>query len=234
MYIYDEIGFSGVNADTFVRELADLDVTSIDVHINSPGGDYFAGVAISNAIRRHPASVTVHVDGLAASAASVIAMAGDQLIMEPGSQLMIHDALSLAIGNASDLRETADLLDKVSDDIAELYAAKAGNGGNAELWRGLMQAETWFNAEEAVIAGLANERVLPAKPAETVAPVAARWDLSIFKYEGREQAPEPALDAGRADPLPKQAEPPIEAEQPPVIHIDSEQLRSVIRKAIRG
>src|SRR5690606_38136643 len=122
--------------------------------------DVFDGVAIYNALRDHPADVAVRVDGLAASAASFIAQAGDKVTMNRGSQLMIHDAWGLCIGPAADMRETAALLDRVSDTIAGLYAARAG--GTVEDWREAMLAESWYSAEEAVEANLADE-VVPAK-----------------------------------------------------------------------
>lgn len=228
VYIYDEIGFFGVSAQDFVSELGNVTAPQIDLHLNSPGGDYFAGVTIHNAIRQHPAEVTVHIDGLAASAASVIAMAGDRLVMHPGSQLMIHDALSLAIGNAGELRQTADLLDKCSDDIAGFYAGKAK--AEAGFFRERMKEETWYSAQEAVDAGLADE-VMGSRPQEPVdMPVAAKWDLSLFKYSGREQAPEPVVDK-TPEPEPvseKQGDEPVLP-----VSINADQLMAAILKGIR-
>lgn len=211
-----------------MTRLADVKAQAVDLHVNSPGGDYFAGVTIANAIRQHPAKVTVHVDGLAASAASVIAMAGDVVTMHPGSQLMIHDAMSLAVGNANDMRETAALLDKVSDDIAGMYADRAG--GQRIEWRARMQAETWYSADEAVRAGLADESVVGVYKVDE--PVAARWDLSIFKYQGREQAPEPEMKVSEAEVVSDEGDAPLEA--PPAINtIDADQLRRLVREAVR-
>lgn len=196
--IYDEIGWFGVSADDFVRDLQRLDVGEMTVRLNSPGGGVFDGIAIHNALRQHRAQVTVHVDSLAASIASVIAMAGDRLIMQPHSQLMIHDASGLCIGNGTEMRALADLLDKQSDNIAAVYAERAG--GTVAEWRERMRDETWYLAEEAVEAGLADE-VAPYRSRDDedegkVDPeadrLAARWDLSVFRYAGREQAPAPA------------------------------------------
>ncbi|MFL5911262.1 MAG: head maturation protease, ClpP-related, partial [Gaiellaceae bacterium] len=145
VHIYDEIGYWGITASDFVRELSALNVTEIDLHLNSPGGEIFDGIAICNALRSHPATVTTYVDGLAASIASVIAMAGDRIVMAPNSQLMIHDGSGLCIGNAADMRQMAELLDRQSNNIAEVYAARAG--GTVEDWRALMEAETWYTAE---------------------------------------------------------------------------------------
>jgi ATP-dependent protease ClpP protease subunit len=193
IYVYDEIGYWGVTASDFVAELSELaGVTQIDLHVNSPGGDVFEGLAIMNCLRAHPANVTTYVDGIAASIASVIAMAGDQIVMGPHSQLMIHEGSALCIGNAADMRKTAELLDFQSDNIAGVYAARAG--GTVEAWRALMVAETWYTAEEAVKAGLADEvaqRTNEPVPAGATARMDNSWDLSIYRYAGREHAPAP-------------------------------------------
>ncbi|WP_104084240.1 head maturation protease, ClpP-related [Cryobacterium sp. Y11] len=161
VFIYDEIGESfwggGVSASSMATELAALDVDNLAVYINSPGGAAWDGIAIMNAIRRHRAFVTVYVDGLAASAASIIAMAGDKIIMNRGSQLMIHDASGGVYGNATDMEETAVILQKLSDSLADVYAGRTGT--DRAGWRDAMKAETWYTAEEAVAAGLADEWV---------------------------------------------------------------------------
>ena len=161
--LMDEIGYWGTTAQDFVDELLAIDAATIELHLNSPGGDVFDGVAIMNALADHPATVNVVVDALAASAASFVAMAGDSVKMNRGSQMMIHDASGFAYGNASDMTEMASLLDRVSDMIAELYADRAGE--STEHWRDLMRAETWYSAAEAVEAGLADESVSGPKAA---------------------------------------------------------------------
>ncbi|MET7437811.1 head maturation protease, ClpP-related [Streptomyces sp. NPDC005496] len=191
MLIYDEIGgWWGNTPESVIDELRQVTAPNLRVRINSPGGSVFDGVAIANAIRLHPANVTVQIDGIAASIASVIAMAGDRVVMTPQSQMMIHDASGLCYGNAAEMEEMAELLDLQSDNVADAYAERAG--GTREEWRARMQAETWYLAAEAVEAGLADE-VLPArKQAEEPEPVLANsWDLSVFRYAGREQAPDP-------------------------------------------
>jgi len=188
IHVYDEIGFWGVTASDFVAELAALDVSAIDVHINSPGGEIFDGIAIMNALRAHRATVTTYVDSLAASIASVIAMAGDRIVMAPNSQMMIHDGSGFCIGDAADMREMADLLDRQSDNIAAVYADKAG--GTVEEWRARMTAETWYTAAEAVEAGLADEISSTRTPSNDNSPENS-WDLSIFNYAGRAEAPAP-------------------------------------------
>lgn len=201
IFVYDSIGgWFGVYADDFIRDLKAVTSTNINLRINSPGGSVFDGVAIANAIRSHPANVTVYVDGLAASIASVIALAGNKLVMMPQTSFMIHDASGGCYGNAEEMQKMVELLDKQSDNIATAYAAAAG--GTTEEWRERMRAETWYTADEAVKAGLADEVMpLPAKEddedtsATSAQPLYARmtaaWDLSSFKYEGRAQAPAP-------------------------------------------
>jgi HK97 family phage major capsid protein len=148
--IYDEIGFWGVTAQQFLHDLGAVN-GPVDVHINSPGGDVFDAYAIYNALVARPGVTTV-VDSLAASAASVIAMAGEQRLMARTSQMMIHDAFAVAEGGGKDLRHMADRLDTVSGQIAGVYADTAG--GQPDYWRGLMSAETWFTPQQAFEAGL--------------------------------------------------------------------------------
>lgn len=186
IYIYDPIGESfweeTTSAKSLSQQISALDVDELHVYINSPGGDAWDGLAIMNALRRHRAHVTITVDALAASAASVIAMAADHLVMNRGAEMMIHDPWTWTDGNAEDLRKTADTLDKLADSYAAAYAARAG--GKAAAWRDIMRAETWFTAEEAVSAGLADE-------AADAPAAAAHFDLSGFRYQGRAQAPAP-------------------------------------------
>ncbi|MET8862285.1 head maturation protease, ClpP-related [Nonomuraea sp. NPDC004580] len=153
--IYDEIGYGGYTAQDLVRELRQLGNSDLTVRLNSPGGEVFDGLAVHNAIKRHPGYVTVHVDGLAASIASVIAMAGDRIVVARNAQMMVHDASGICIGNAADMREMIALLDRISDTIAGVYAERAG--GTARQWRKTMQEERWYSADEAIAAGLADE-----------------------------------------------------------------------------
>lgn len=191
LYIYDEIGYWGTTASDLVAALSEMqNVTAIDVHINSPGGDVFDGLAIMNCLRACAATVTTYVDGIAASIASVIAMAGQRVVMGPHSQLMIHDASGLCIGNASDMREMATMLDFQSDNIAAVYAEKAG--GTVADWRTHMTAETWYTAEEAVAAGLADD-VAQSSAVTAGVPMDKAWDLSVFAYAGRDEAPTPVI-----------------------------------------
>lgn len=186
-------GFWGISAKEFGIALDDLgEVQDITLHINSPGGEVFEGVAIMNALRRHPAKVTAVVDGLAASAASFIACGADEVVMGRNTQLMIHDAWGIAIGPAKDMHDMGDRLDKLSDNIADVYQSKAG--GTVAGWRGAMLAETWYSDSEAVAAGLA-DRIEGA--ADTEAQNA--FDLSVFKHPGRAQAPDPVMPVPAAE-----------------------------------
>ena len=124
-------------------------VKNINVYINSPGGDSFAGNAIYNILKRNPASKTVYIEGIAASAASVIAMVGDIIVMPPGSQMMIHNAWTIAMGNANDFRKAADTLDKVSASHIEIYAENAAEGITPEQIKEMMDDETWLDGTDA-------------------------------------------------------------------------------------
>ena len=202
VYIYDEIGDSwwgGIAPKALVDEITALDVESMTVHINSPGGAAWDGITIMNALRAHKAQVNVVVDGLAASAASAIAMAGDTITMNRGSQMMIHDASGGAWGNAQDLESVAGILHKLSDSLADVYAARAG--GTREEWRAVMQAEAWYTAEEAVQAGLADAWDGSAE-GDTVGAVAS-FDLSRFRFQGRAHAPTPQLAAHKPPSSPE-------------------------------
>lgn len=216
--IYSDIGYFGKTAADFMNELRGITAPSIDLRVNSPGGEIFDGIAIHNLLRSHPANVTAYVDSLAASIASVIVMAADKIVMMPHSQLMIHDGSGGCMGNAQDMREMADLLDRQSDNIAAVYAERAG--GQLRGWRNKMKEETWYTAKEAVAAGLADEvanpkngKGMPGMPhpepeepgEEEPEPgeedhTRARWDLSVYamaglyRYAGREYAPAPVRD----------------------------------------
>ena len=160
--IYDEIWWLGVNALDLTAELDSITAASIRVEINSPGGSVFDGITIYNALRLHPATITTRVDGLAASIASVIAQAGDHRIMVDSSQMMIHNAWGMTVGNQTDHEDMAQLLAQQDEIIAGIYASKSSN--DADHFRGLMNAETWLTAERAVAEGLADEILDPAKP----------------------------------------------------------------------
>lgn len=200
MRLYDPIDsygeFWGVSAKEFAAALDGLpsNVSEIRLHINSPGGDVFDGTAIANQLRAQKARVVGVVDGIAASIASVIAVACDELVMSENTTLMVHDAWGLCIGNAGEMTAMARTLDGLSGSLADAYASKAG--GSREDWRAVMQSETWFSAEEAVAAGLADRLAT-----DTPAPAArASFDLSVFRYSGRAEAPAPLAGGARTQP----------------------------------
>lgn len=153
--IYDEIGAWGVTAKQFIGEIRALDVATLRLAINSPGGSVFDALAMYNALRQHPAQVEVTVMGVAASAASLVAMSGDRIVMPENTFMMIHNPLNFAFGNASDLREMADVLDKIGASLVATYAARTGQP--EDMVRELLDAETWLNAEDAVALGFADE-----------------------------------------------------------------------------
>lgn len=171
IYIYDEIGGNGITALSVVDELSKAE-GDMEVHINSGGGSVSQGIAIYNAIKQYDGDVVVYVDGLAASIASIIAMAGDKLIMAEGSLMMVHEVWTQLAGNASDLRKEAEVLDKHTDTILDIYDA------NTPLSRDeikqMLAAETWLTADEALELGIADEIAGEAK-------MAASIDLSRFQ-----------------------------------------------------
>jgi ATP-dependent protease ClpP protease subunit len=153
------------------------------VRINSPGGDVFDGFAIYNLLNQHEGKVTVYVDGLAASAASVIAMAGDEIVMADNALMMIHDPWTMSVGNAAEMRETASLLDKISGSILTTYLSKS-NLEAADITQ-KMKDESWFNAVEAVEFGFATS--IASESAQTIANTAKPWIRNM-------PAPEKASD----------------------------------------
>jgi ATP-dependent protease ClpP protease subunit len=161
LYVHRMIGGWRQDASAFVQAVHALTTDVIHVHVNSPGGIVFDAVAMYEALRTHPARKVVHVDGLAASAASMLAMVGDEIEIARGARMMVHDAQGGAWGSPAELRAHAELIDSVSDDLAEIYAARAG--GTPKSWRRAMNATTWYSAEQAVEARLA-DRVAGGKP----------------------------------------------------------------------
>ena len=181
IYIYGNIGDhwddNGVIAADLVREIAALDTPQINLRINSYGGSVPDGMAIYNALRRHPAAVTAYVEGVAISCASYIAMAGEKIVMARNAQMMIHAPWGVAVGNAADLREQADVLDRFSRAMAHAYADKSGQGYDAALALISDGQDHWFLPEEAVAAGFADE--IGAESA-AAASLARGFDLSRF------------------------------------------------------
>jgi ATP-dependent Clp protease, protease subunit len=179
--IFDEIGFWGTTARDFKREFDEVkDSDSIVVSLNSPGGGFFDGIAIYQMLSSVRDKVSVEVYGLAASIASVIALSGKSLTIARGSYFMIHNPFTLAMGGAKELRDTAEILDKMQGDLANLYAGKTGMT-TAEI-TALMDAETWYTADEAYEAGFADE-------VSDYGEVAARvTDIQPFNFSNTPQA----------------------------------------------
>jgi ATP-dependent Clp protease protease subunit len=189
--IYEDIGegwFGGVSAKGFADDLKALGdgIKTINVRINSAGGSVFDGVAIYNTLRKHGARIEVDIDGMALSIASVIAMAGDEIRMAENALFMIHDPWTMTWGNAGELREQADLLDKIKGTLVDTYVARSGRSA-AEVsdW---MAAETWMTAQEAQERGFVNSITGALK-------MAAKFDASRFKNPPKLEEQPPNYDA---------------------------------------
>ncbi len=175
--IYDEIGAYGVTAKGFLAELGALpDGVPIDLRLNSPGGSVFDAVAIYNALQRHEGEITVWIDGIAASAASYVAMAGDEIVMPENAFLMIHNPSGVVMGTSAEMREMAATMDKIAGSMIRGYAARSGR--SEEEIAALMAAETWFDAEAAIATGLATRMVEPVR-------IAASFDIASFRNAPR-------------------------------------------------
>ena len=171
--IYDEIGAYGVSAKTFLDELGALPGEApLTLRLNSPGGSVFDAVAIYNALKRHAGPVSVWIDGIAASAASYVAMAGDEVVMPENAFLMIHDPSGVVLGTAEDMRAMAEALDKIKGSLVAGYVAKSG--GAEDGISALMAKETWLDAAEAVELGFADRLAEPVQ-------IAARFDVARFR-----------------------------------------------------
>lgn len=180
LYLYSEIdswgdGEYAHSAKSFKNELDTLgDIKALNIYINSPGGDVFEGVSISNMLKRMNCVKNIYIDGLAASIASVIAMAGDKVIMPSNSMMMIHNAWTFTQGNSNDLRKLADDLDKMDVSIRQSYLEKSKGKISEEKLIELMNEETWLTAEECLEYGLCDE-IIEAKK------IAAKLDKQAFK-----------------------------------------------------
>lgn len=178
--------WGGVSGHAVVRAIRAAGDADIALRINSPGGDVFAGVAMAQAIREHKGKVTAHIDGYAASAASLLVAAADEAVISPSGMVMIHKAWTIAMGNADDMMATAGLLEKIDGQLVEAYREKAGDKGD---WEALMRAETWFTAAEAVEIGLV-DAIAEKAPKK----MNAAFDLSAYR-----NAPATAQDEVPAD-----------------------------------
>ena len=174
--LYDEIGAFGAGSKEFLADLGKLSGQHIHLRINSPGGSVVEGTAIYNALRRHEGGLTVHIDALAASMASVVAMSGSPVFMADNALLMIHNPWTVSMGESKDLRKEADLLDKLKSTLVNAYVRKTGI--NAEEIGAMMDAETWLDAVEAVALGFADaiEEGVAAAATATPEMLRARFD----------------------------------------------------------
>jgi ATP-dependent protease ClpP protease subunit len=198
--MYDMIGSDGwsegVTAKRVSAALRSIGSRDVTVSINSPGGDFFEGLAIYNLLREHPHKVTVKVVGLAASAASVIAMAGDEIQVAKSGFLMIHNAWSVVIGNRHDLRSAADVMDQFDASMAGLYATAAGMTEKEAA--ALMDAETWLTGQAALDAGFATsllsaDEVTAAQDQTNSALTAKRKVDSLLAKQGMPRSERRAL-----------------------------------------
>lgn len=199
VWIYDEIGAWGVSARQFAQEVKALgDVKHIDVRIHSPGGDVFEGMAIYNLLKNHPAVVHAHIDGLAASMASVIAMAADVIHMPENAMMMIHKPWGIQGGDADDMRQYADLLDKVEGSLTSAYVKKSGK--SEDEIKVLLKSETWYTGAEAVQAGFADQLT------ETLKAVASLQSQRMQEFTNMPEALKALLNPkGTAAPAAKPA-----------------------------
>ena len=187
--MYDYIGADmfgeGITEGMVSSALANSDAKSVTLNINSPGGDAFVGVAIRNVLVQSNKTVKVNVVGLAASAASIIAMAGDTITMHAGSVMMIHPAQAISVGDATQMRKTAETLDTVTSSIADVYAAKTGLSKDDVM--DMVNAETWMTADEAVAKGFATN------VSKEKAAVKNTYDLKLLNFHRvpDELTPEP-------------------------------------------
>jgi ATP-dependent Clp protease protease subunit len=198
IYLYDMIvgddltaeWLGGVSPNRFVREINQITAPVIHLRINCPGGDVFAARVMELAIRQHPSKVIAHIDGYAASAASFLAVACDEVEIAKGGFFMIHKAWSMCWGNADEMLKMADLLDKIDESLVTTYADETEQ--NPEQLRDWMGAETWFNADESIEYGFAD------RLAETEAK-ASTWDMSM--YDKAPNAQVPADGPAEPDPI---------------------------------
>lgn len=190
IYLYDEIGaglFGGITAQDFRDELEPLkNVKILNVYINSPGGDFFEAAAMHSQLVRHRARKVVFIDGLAASAASLVAMAGDERRMSSAGMLMIHEPWGGVVGTAAEMRGVADALDKVRDTLVAEYAR--ATGGDRDMLRQQMADETWFSAADSLETGFIHAI---DEPLPIAAAIVDSFDLSRFQYR---RAPEAQPD----------------------------------------
>tara|TARA_R110002153_G_scaffold45240_1_gene127604 strand:+ start:663 stop:1397 length:735 start_codon:yes stop_codon:yes gene_type:complete len=197
VFIYDVVGdsWTGNDALTVVKDINALDVENINLRINSPGGSVFDGMAIFNALLNHKAKVTTHIDGVAASIASVIALAGDDIVMSENAMFMIHNPWTLTAGSSAELRKEADVLDQVKETILNTYASRTG--GERDDLSVAMDEETWYTASEALKAGFITK-------VDKASKIAACADETTLSALGITKTPSNLLAQSEPDQLPRE------------------------------
>lgn len=214
IYLYDEIGFWGTGAKEFIAELRQHAGKHVHLRINSPGGEVIEGTAIFNALKRHAAGVTVHIDAMAASMASVIAMAGNPVFMADNALLMIHDPYTFAEGTSDELRKSADLLDTMKGNLVRAYTGKTGLP-EKEI-EDMMAEETWLGATEAVALGFVDaiEDGIEAAAHMTPEKARARFDTLKKVMAKAQEANSPETPEKPTVPV---TEPVVETPEPPEV-----------------
>ena len=172
VYIFDEIGSHGVTAQKFIEEIKGLGDRPINIRINSLGGDVFNGMAIHNVLKKRTYNTTVYIEGIAASIATIIALGADEVIMAENSLFMIHNAWGGVMGDAKEMRKSAATLEKISNELTEIYVKKTGL--SYEAISEMMDNETWLSADEAYELGFVDSISDAMK-------IAAKYDVSKFK-----------------------------------------------------
>jgi len=181
IWLYGDIGESWSGDSVTAKDLSDelknlAGVKEITLRINSPGGNVFDGLAMYNALKKFPARIVTEIDGMALSIASIIALAGDEVRMAGNAVYMIHNPWTMTAGDAAEMRKVADQLDLVRDSLAGTYAIKTKDRSSLEQISEWMNAETWFNSDEALKAGFVDEITDPIE-------IAAKYDLSRYHYK---------------------------------------------------
>lgn len=217
VFVYGVIGgwWSGVDAKTFIKAIQGIDAKQLNIHISSVGGSVFEGLAIFQALRNHPARIVTYVDALAASSASIIAMAGDRRIVAPYASVMVHRAWTFTVGDDIELHKTADELGRLTKNMARIYANRSTSDATVDEWLDVMTEETWYYGEEAVEVGLMHEvqedaeKTGDAAGNQAVVPDSEddladddevarmnRYAMAFFGYTGRDRGTPPRMPSG--------------------------------------
>jgi len=198
LYIYDVVGdsWSGTDAATLVKEIKAQKGKALNVHINSPGGSVFDGYAVFNSLKAHDGVVTTYVDGMAASIASIIALAGTKIVIAKNGMMMIHNPLCYCFGTAAEIRKQADVLDQIKETLINTYVTRTGK--TREVISAAMDDETYFSADQAKDYGLVDEITGALQMAACVKPDIAKifgWNKTPESvFERTTPSPQASLD----------------------------------------